>query len=212
MNKYLIFICLAIFFSSLSIISAQNETNGSVDETNITSYCGDGIIQQELSEQCDDREKNGLACSADYGEECNYCSINCEVLNSQGAFCGDGNTDIQEECDDGNTDNSDYCSNECKKTYECTFASDCDDGNSCTEDRCQESKCQRQNIDGKRIGDQYCLNGNLENQKSERVFCSENYECATNTCSEGVCVELAKEPNFIEKIINWILKFLGVRK
>jgi len=214
MKKVILLVSFFLISLFLNInVLAQNETNNSTNgDINLTGICGDEIIQQELNEECDDGENNGLVCSASYGQNCTYCSNNCEIIVIKGAYCGDGNTDIEEECDDGNTDNADYCSNECEKTYECTFHSDCDDGNSCTEDRCQESKCQRQNIDGKRIGNQYCLDGNLENQKIKGVFCSENYECVTNTCSGGICVELAKEPNFIEKIINWILKFFGLRK
>lgn len=213
MKNYGMLICFVFLISFAQIVYAQNETiNETINETNITGSCGDGIIQQELNEQCDDGEENGIICSADYGGECNYCSDTCGLISVKGAFCGDGNTDTEEECDDGNSENSDYCSNECKKTYECSFNSDCDDNNDCTEDVCQEGKCKNQNNDRKRIGNKYCLNGNQEKQKAKNAVCNENYECLTNTCSGGYCVELAKEPNFLEKIINWFLKLIGLAK
>jgi len=209
MRKLLVLIAMGMFIASLSYVIAENETNDTMGDVNISlSVCGDGNMDTE--EECDD--DIDVLCSPDYGQTCSYCSNECKVITLSGRYCGDGNMDTEEECDDGNQDNADYCSNECKKTYECTFDSECDDGNPCTENKCPENKCQKINLDGKRRGDEYCLNGNLENQKDKDVLCDENYECATNTCSQGVCTELVKEPGFIEKIINAIIAFFAFWK
>ena len=54
------------------------------------AYCGDGIIQSENDEQCDDGDKNGQ-----YG----HCATDC---SGPGPRCGDGVIQPEHEsCDDG---------------------------------------------------------------------------------------------------------------
>ena len=67
-------------------------------------YCGDGVVQTEHGEVCDD----GL----NLGGDASACSPGCQ---STGGVCGDGvvQTDNGEQCDDGNTEDGDGCSSEC---------------------------------------------------------------------------------------------------
>ena len=72
--------------------------------------CGNGILEGE--EECDDKDDNGLACQAGYGETCFYCSNSCAVIELEGPYCGDGVINGGEECDDG-PEGSDTCTTEC---------------------------------------------------------------------------------------------------
>ncbi len=81
-----------------------NETESDLNETqNITStYCGDGIIQNPNSngtvEVCDNGATNGQACSPAYNGYCVYCSLECTSVTAQGASCGDGTCNGDEDC------------------------------------------------------------------------------------------------------------------
>jgi len=68
-------------------------------------YCGDGIVQEEFGEICDDGINVGGNASA--------CAPGCQQL---GARCGDGvlQPGNDEQCDDGNTEPGDGCSAECR--------------------------------------------------------------------------------------------------
>jgi len=127
--------------------------NSGCQQTTITtgtSYCGDGIVDEENGEACDDRNNNdGDYCSADCktitgfcgdgkvqdNEGCDnaapsvepyegigtYCSADCATI---GGYCGDGRVQTNEEaCDDGNNEDGDYCSADCK-----TITGFCGDG------------------------------------------------------------------------------------
>lgn len=70
--------------------------DGGIEDGGI-SMCGDGIVQRELGEICDDGVNAG-----GYGG----CAPGCVL----GPHCGDGVTQPDyEECDDGNNDNTDLC-------------------------------------------------------------------------------------------------------
>jgi len=45
----------------------------------LIEYCGDGIIQSGLGEECDNKEENGIKCIPEYKKSCYYCSENCEI-------------------------------------------------------------------------------------------------------------------------------------
>ncbi|MBU1239943.1 fibro-slime domain-containing protein, partial [Myxococcota bacterium] len=70
----------------------------------LASYCGDGIVDTEDGEICDDGLNLGGNASA--------CAPGCQTL---GASCGDGvlQTAEGEQCDDGNTVSGDGCNEEC---------------------------------------------------------------------------------------------------
>jgi cysteine-rich repeat protein len=91
-------------------------------------YCGDGIVDEELGEACDD----GNADNTD------GCTDTCEL-----PACGDGYVQEGEECDDGNAVDDDGCTNECLLGY-CGNGilepgEQCDDGNADDGDGCSSA-------------------------------------------------------------------------
>jgi cysteine-rich repeat protein len=106
-----------------------------LDDLSVAGLCGDGILQTERGEECDDGNLDpGDGCSAtckteycgngirEGEEECDDgadndndsdCATTCKT-----AVCGDGHQKIKgslpyEVCDDGNTTNGDGCSSDC---------------------------------------------------------------------------------------------------
>jgi fibro-slime domain-containing protein len=88
--------------------------------------CGDGIVQADLGEKCDQGASQGTSpgCSKD----CNTMDASCtcspgKACVCQTPVCGDGKVQVGEECDDAN---SPYpgCSDTCKLEagYTCPFA------------------------------------------------------------------------------------------
>lgn len=58
---------------------------------------------------------------------------------------------------------------------------------------------------GYRVGTRYCsITNDLVNQSSSGS-CNNNFECTSNSCIDGQCIE----PGLWTKIINWFLKFFG---
>lgn len=86
------------------------------------SSCGDGIVQTESFEECDDAndvERDG--CSPACTLEPSYaCAADAGVCFS---VCGDGVLSPNEDCDDGNGVGTDGCSSRCtiEPGYECTL-------------------------------------------------------------------------------------------
>jgi len=81
------------------------EYNGCDADCNLTPFCGDGIVQEDFGETCDDGLNLGAGPSA--------CAPGCMDV---GARCGDGVVQIEndEQCDDGNTEPDDGCDEECR--------------------------------------------------------------------------------------------------
>ena len=101
-----------------------------------TSYCGDGAIDEDNGESCDDENTDNT----------DGCLNTCDV-----ATCGDGvtRTDLAEgqegfeACDDANTDNTDGCVEGCQLaecgdgyTWSNGGAEECDDFNDIDDDSC----------------------------------------------------------------------------
>jgi cysteine-rich repeat protein len=63
--------------------------------------CGDGIVQVDAGEDCDEGANNGKG----------GCSTSCKLVRA--AVCGDGVVGTGEACDDGNTLSGDGCSATC---------------------------------------------------------------------------------------------------
>ena len=75
--------------------------DAAVDLNGPDPLCGDGILQRDNGEECDDGLEND-------DEMPDACRTNCRA-----ARCGDGVTDSDDECDDGNGEDEDFCSNDC---------------------------------------------------------------------------------------------------
>ncbi|MFA5051681.1 MAG: SdrD B-like domain-containing protein [Patescibacteria group bacterium] len=61
------------------------------------NYCGDGNVAGD--EQCDSGRNNGNVCTPSYGNNCDYCSNDCDTVTVQGAYCGDQIKNGDEQCD-----------------------------------------------------------------------------------------------------------------
>ncbi len=78
-------------------------------------YCGDGIIQQNLGEDCDDSNRiGGDGCSGICKVEPNWTCPTAGQLCKSLIVCGDGVRQIGEGCDDHNTSTGDGCDAACK--------------------------------------------------------------------------------------------------
>ena len=106
--------------------------------------CGDGIVQEDNGEECDDGN--------------NVDEDGCSALCQRDPICGDGFVDGEEECDDSNLDLGDGCDADCQREPVCGdgFVDDpeqCDDGNVDAGDGCDancvfESECGNGVIEG----------------------------------------------------------------
>ncbi|WP_075207702.1 DUF4215 domain-containing protein [Archangium violaceum] len=173
----------------------------------IKTECGDGILQAQFGEVCDDgniSDKDG--CSADCkstetcgnniidpGEKCDDgnndssdgCSANCRSTE----VCGNNIIDahLGEVCDDNNKDSGDGCSADCKSDETCgngfldsSLGEVCDDGNTTNGDGCS-ADCHSGEKCGNSILDpgEQCDDGN----NSDNDNCLTN--CLFNTCGDG---------------------------
>lgn len=72
-------------------------------------YCGDGYVDLEAWEECDEGSSEFWKKS----KEWSYCSDSCTLITFPS--CGDGAVNQEwEQCDDGNKNNLDSCSNSCQ--------------------------------------------------------------------------------------------------
>ncbi len=83
--------------------------------TCVVEFCGDGILQTGLGEQCDKTSTSLISCATTTGytgtKTCStVCTLGTCVSNES---CGDGIVQSIEECDDHNTVNNDGCSAQC---------------------------------------------------------------------------------------------------
>jgi fibro-slime domain-containing protein len=78
------------------------------------AYCGDGVVQTTLGEQCDDGSNDGThgcssTCQVIIGWKCPATGGACAVDQ----YCGNGVVDPGEQCDDHNLRSYDGCSSTC---------------------------------------------------------------------------------------------------
>jgi cysteine-rich repeat protein len=90
---------ITLIISSFSLVACGAHDGPGEPRTGI---CGDGLVQVEAGEECDDGNSE-----ADDG-----CSRIC-MLEDEAGSCGDGWLIPGEECDDGNDVSGDGCSPQC---------------------------------------------------------------------------------------------------
>jgi cysteine-rich repeat protein len=85
-------------------------------------YCGDGIKQTKIGEQCDGAlryiTRDGIRVIYNLNTT-HFCNNKCQIALGQ-PVCGDGlvnNLPAVEQCDDGNLVSGDKCSSTCKKEF-----------------------------------------------------------------------------------------------
>lgn len=143
-----------------------------------SSQCGDGIVQAEAGEQCDDGNSvGGDGCSAD----CKSTEI-----------CGNGRLDLSqgEVCDDGNTVDGDGCSADCRSRSVCGDGrvdpgEECDDGNDSNDDDCLRI--------GTRCVLARCNDGYVDSQGRNKELCdprvdpaSCDLDCTPRECGDRI--------------------------
>ncbi|MBI5503816.1 MAG: DUF4215 domain-containing protein [Deltaproteobacteria bacterium] len=97
-------------------------------------YCGDGVLQADIGEQCDDGNRTN----------CDGCEYNCQLPSCGNAV---GCASEAEECDDGDAVSEDGCTPACVLEYcgdgatQAGLEELCDDGNNADGDGCS-ANCQ----------------------------------------------------------------------
>jgi cysteine-rich repeat protein len=149
--------------------------------------CGDGAIERERGERCDNGEQNSNSPNAE-------CRIDCQLRR-----CGDGIVDDGEKCDDGNHLAGDGCSADCKSREVCGDGhvdsgaqnpEACDDGNQNNDDQCSDlcriTNCGDGNINGPASippGSELCDEG-AANSNTPGAHC--RLDCQPSGCGDGV--------------------------
>jgi len=137
--------------------------------------CGDGNLDVDLGEQCDDGNTvDGDGCSS----EC--------ILEK----CGDGELDTGEECDDGNTQSGDGCSAECTVEHTCgngieEEGEECDDGNTIDGDGCSSECILEKCGDGQLDTGEECDDGNTRDGDGCSSECTLESPCGDGNLDEG---------------------------
>ena len=165
------------------------------------NLCGDGIVEQNVGEECDPPSvpPNGptATCDAacqrvprcgdgfvDAPEACDppmpgSCSTSCQLI-----ACGNGIVDPGEQCDDGNLTNGDGCDSNCTSTG-CgngiqTAGEQCDDGNTTSGDGCNADCTTGHCGDGHVDPGEQCDDGNTVDTDACRN------DCTAPRCGDGI--------------------------
>ena len=133
--------------------------DGSSDANLTPPNCGDGTVQTDQGEACDDgNTMSGDGCSSTCQIEPGYACPTANAPCVPAPRCGDGILQTGEQCDDRNDDSGDGCSSTCQIEpgwvcatvgVACTAAmcgdgivaglEDCDDGNTVSGDGCSNN-------------------------------------------------------------------------
>ena len=146
--------------------------------------CGDGTVQADQGEACDDGNMNsGDGCSAQCRIEPGFACPTANAPCVAAPRCGDGFLQTGEQCDDRNTDSGDGCSSSCQiePGWNCATV-----GVACTAAMCG---------DGIVAGFEDCDDGNTDSGDGCSNNCvletgwacpTANTACHTTTCGDGV--------------------------
>lgn len=162
------------------LIVGQHVRSDFTQFSRFASVCGDRIVDNENSEECD------------AGGETSRCDPDCTL-----PACGDGfiNTSAGEVCDDENLIDGDGCSADCQSDETCgngitdlAAGEDCDDGGVLPGDGCSET-CQAEGCgDGVLNPGEVCDDDN----RVDGDGCSSDCQ-SDETCGNGVVDEIAGE-------------------
>lgn len=157
---------------------------GSTNDIASGGSCGNGKLEKERGEQCDNGGNNDVQCKPAVGQkQCTYCGNGCKILTVDNPiFCGNGTIDPGEQCEF-------TASGVVKRLYSPDFIdtsyksclSGCTSGNSVCVNACDILK-----------------NSMINDNKSEPAVCSElgEYQCS-NSCKslDNLCVSCNVKPN-----------------
>lgn len=155
--------------------------------------CGDGRIDADLQEECDDgNDKSGDGCSSacklEPGWTCSKPGVRCEAT-----ACGDGIVAGSEQCDDGNPDDGDGCSSAC--LIEGAPTGEIDGWKCPTPGQpCVRTVCG----DGHREGSEQCDDGNNDMGDGCNPWCRKEPVCpqgggaCSSPCGDGVLLATDK--------------------
>jgi cysteine-rich repeat protein len=142
-----------------------------IDGTCVSPTCGDGVVQIEAGELCDDGNQDNT----------DLCVEGCVE-----ASCGDGFVGPGETCDDANVDNNDECSNTCGSTtcgdgvVQAEAGEQCDDANADNTDDCLDTCATASCGDGfTHASVEGCDDGN--NKQTDGCLST----CELATCGDG---------------------------
>jgi cysteine-rich repeat protein len=161
--------------------------------------CGNGRVNPELGEQCDDGNLiDGDGC--DYnctftacgngiqtaGEQCDDANLDPnDGCTDHCTLCGNGTRTAPEECDDGNLDPDDGCTAACTRCGNgiATAPEGCDDGNLIDGDGC-DSDCLRRGCgNGRTNGGEECDDaGVCAGGADTGSFCTAHTQCEGGEC------------------------------
>ncbi len=176
-NRFLLAVCL-IGLASFAGCGEETIAISGINE----ARCGDGIINTDRGEACDDGNSNaGDGCSADcssieLGFECPEAGKAC--IDQSGTpkkpVCGNGIKETGEACDDGNTDGLDGCTNDCSRIetgYECLTP-----GKPCQYMAEQQYNCGNGVLDENEVCDDGNTNGD-DGCSADCLTIEPNYTC-----------------------------------
>ncbi|MEZ4384944.1 MAG: DUF4215 domain-containing protein [Nannocystaceae bacterium] len=189
----------------LAAIVASLALSGCTEPNPYLGICGNGAVEPDFGEECDDGDDNGdaEACTAACKlatcgdglvqagvEECDLGDLNSDVgdctVSCAIKACGDGLVQVGEECDDGALnrwppDGEGGCSIYCAKLPECgngvvEGGEQCDDGNDDDDDACLSSCVLATCGDGLVQDGEECDDGNAVDE-----------DACTSACAHAVC-------------------------
>lgn len=164
--------------TSTDFVDVSESFSGSSAQS---GYCGDGVTNWELGEQCDDYNTNDgdgctSSCQGEYCGDgmCNNGENTWSCMSDCPSVCGNWMTEGSETCDDGNTNDGDGCTSSCQSEY-------CGDGicnNGETASGCVND-CPATCGNWTTEGSEACDDGNTNDGDG----CSA--ACATESCGDG---------------------------
>jgi len=168
---------------------------GTCDVGSVENTCGDGYLQAEEGEGCEDGNQTPL----------DGCSAACQIEEGFVAACGDGVITAGESCDDGNLVSGDGCSSACVDEIDSAAGEscgdgavdsgeECDDGNTVNGDSCSnlcESNAGNGVCSDSNVNEVCCGDGRIDVEAGE--FCDDANEVSGDGCSDVCLIEVAAD-------------------